>query len=50
MQTRRKNDSFNSFGGGFAAGVVGSLSSRSPRMIVASGLGSGVLMAILDSF
>jgi hypothetical protein len=47
--TRAKDDFLNSFGGGFAAGMVGTLRSRNPRIMIISGLGSGVLMSILDS-
>ena len=48
--SRGKNDLFNSFGAGSIAGMISSLRSRNPRIIVVSGLASGVLMTALDAF
>jgi hypothetical protein len=45
---RGKDDTLNSFGGGFVAGLVGSLRTRNPRVMVVSGIGSGILMSVLD--
>lgn len=46
---RGKKDGFNSFGGGFVAGVVSTLRSRSPSTMIAVGLSSGAAMALIDS-
>ena len=48
--SRGKNDLFNSFGAGTIAGMISSLRSRNPRIIVVSGVASGVLMTALDAF
>mmetsp|Transcript_8304 Transcript_8304/g.8462 ORF Transcript_8304/g.8462 Transcript_8304/m.8462 type:complete len:218 (-) Transcript_8304:69-722(-) len=45
---RGRNDMLNSFGAGFAAGVVGSMHTRSRSTMIMSGMASGSLMAILD--
>jgi len=47
--TRGTEDALNSFGAGMAAGMIGSLRTRNPMMIGASGLASGTFMAVLDS-
>jgi hypothetical protein len=48
--TRLKDDPINAFTAGCVAGAVGSLRTRSVPAIAVSALGSGVLMAVVDSF
>lgn len=48
--SRKKSDLFNSFTAGTVAGMIGSLRTRSPSTILMSGIGSGILMAGIDSF
>ena len=48
--SRGKNDLFNSFGAGSIAGMISSLRTRNPRIIVVSGVASGILMTALDAF
>ena len=47
---RGKKDIMNTFGGGFMAGVVTTMKTRSPTTMLASGIGSGILLAAFDSF
>jgi hypothetical protein len=46
---RGRKDQFNSFGAGFLAGAVGTVRMRSARIMLMSGIGSGFLMALLES-
>lgn len=47
---RGKKDYLNNFAGGFAAGCVVTARSRSPRLILLSGLGNGALFAAFEVF
>ena len=48
ISVRGKRDPFNSFGGGFVAGFLSSIRTRSPPAMIVSGLASGALMSVLD--
>jgi hypothetical protein len=47
--SRQKNDVINSFTAGTVAGMLGSLRTRSLYIVIGSGIGCGVIMAVMDT-